>query len=140
MLIPVAVDLLMDGILVGLGASIGFTEALILTIALTIEVLFLGVSLAASLRQSGLSAGRSVTVVAGVAAMMAIGAVGGAILLGGASPAVMAVALAFGAAALLYLAVEELIVEAHEQADTPLLTSLFFVGFILIYVLGEVAG
>lgn len=45
MLVPVAVDLFMDGILVGRGASLGFTEAVILTVALTIEVLFLGISL-----------------------------------------------------------------------------------------------
>lgn len=139
MLIPVAVDLLMDGVLVGLGASLGFTQALILTIALTIEVLFLGISLSASLRQAGQSVGRSIMWTAAVAVMMLVGAIGGALVLGGASPQVLAAALAFGAAALLYLAVEELMIEAHENAETPWLTSLFFIGFILIYVLGAVA-
>lgn len=139
MLVPVAVDLLMDGMLIGLGAKLGFTQALILTIALTIEVLFLGISLSASLRQAGQSVGRSVAWTAGVSMMMLVGAVGGAILLGGASPQVLAAVLAFGAAALLYLAVEELMVEAHENAETPWLTSLFFVGFTIIYVLGAVA-
>jgi ZIP family zinc transporter len=62
------------------------------------------------------------------------------LLLGGASKAVMAFALAFGAAALLYLAVEELLLEAHENAETPLLTAMFFVGFIVIYVLSEVGS
>lgn len=140
MLIPVAVDLLMDGVLVGMGASLGFAQALILTIALTIEVLFLGVSLTASLRSAGQGAARSVGVVSVVAMTMAVGAIGGALLLTGASPQVMAAALAFGAAALLYLAVEELMLEAHEHAETPWLTALFFVGFVLIYVLGEVAA
>lgn len=139
MLVPVAVDLLMDGILVGLGASLGFTQALILTIALTIEVLFLGISLSASLRQAGQSVTRSIMWTAAVALMMLVGAIGGALVLGGASPQVLAAALAFGAAALLYLAVEELMSEAHENAETPWLTSLFFIGFILIYVLGAVA-
>ena len=139
MLIPVGVDLLMDGMLVGLGASLGFTQALILTIALTIEVLFLGISLSASLRQAGQSSRNAVLWTAGVAAMMLIGALGGVLVLGGASPQVLAAALAFGAAALLYLAVEELMIEAHENAETPWLTSLFFVGFIVIYVLGAVA-
>lgn len=72
--------------------------------------------------------------------MMLVGAVGGAVLLGGASAQVLAAVLAFGAAAVLYLAVEELMIEAHENAETPWLTSLLFVGFALIYVLGEVAG
>lgn len=136
MLIPIAVDLLMDGMLIGLGASLGFTQALILTIALTIEVLFLGISLSASLRESGQSAGRAVAWTAAVSSTMLIGAVGGAILLAGASPQVMAAVLAFGAAALLYLTVEELMVEAHENAESPGLTALFFVGFTVIYVMG----
>lgn len=140
MLVPVAVDLLMDGMLIGLGASLGFTQALILTIALTIEVLFLGISLSASLRKAGQSTGASVAWTAGVALMMLVGALGGALLLGGASPQVLAAVLAFGAAALLYLAVEELMIEAHENAETPWLTALFFVGFTVIYVLGAVAG
>jgi ZIP family zinc transporter len=75
-----------------------------------------------------------------VAGTMAVGALRGALLLAGASPSVMAAALAFRAAALLYLAVEELMIEAHEHAETPWLTALFFVGFVLIYVLAEVAG
>jgi ZIP family zinc transporter len=48
--------------------------------------------------------------------------------------------LAFGAAALLYLAVEELLVEAHEQAETTLSAAMFFTGFLTIYVLGELGG
>ena len=48
--------------------------------------------------------------------------------------------LAFGAAALLYLVVEELLVEAHEQAETPLLAVLFFAGFLGIYLLAGLGG
>jgi len=65
----------------------------------------------------------------------AVGAVGGAALLGGAGATVLAAVLAFGAAALLYLVVEELLVEAHEQTDTPLLAGMFFLGFIGLYLL-----
>lgn len=60
MLIPVAVDLLMDGMLIGLGATLGPVQAIILTIALTIEVLFLGISLSASLRKAGQTTARSI--------------------------------------------------------------------------------
>lgn len=140
MLIPVAVDLLMDGVLVGLGASLGMTQAIILTVALTLEVLFLGVSLVAVLREGGQTPGRAVLWCFLVSLSMVVGAFGGVLLLGGASKAVMAFALAFGAAALLYLAVEELLLEAHENAETPLLTAMFFVGFIVIYVLSEVGS
>ncbi len=57
-------------------------------------------------------------------------------MLGDASDAVLAGVLAFGAAALLFLVTEELLVEAHEREDTPDLASMFFLGFIVIYALG----
>lgn len=140
MLVPIAVDLLMDGMRIGLGASLGFAQALILTIALTIEVLFPGISLSAALRSAGQTVGRSVMWTAAVSCMMLVGAVGGSLALRGASPQVLAAVLAFVAAALLYLAVEELMIEAHDNAETPWLTALFFVGFTLIHVLGDVAA
>ncbi len=37
--------------------------------------------------------------------------------------------------ALLYLVTEELLVDAHEANDTPLLTAMFFVGFLALFVL-----
>ncbi len=42
--------------------------------------------------------------------------------------------LAFGVAILLYLIVEELLIEAHKQAlDSELSTSLYFLGFFALY-------
>mgnify|MGYP000915348757 CR=1 FL=1 len=57
------------------------------------------------------------------------------LLLGGVGTAAMAAVLAFGAAALLYLVVEELLVEAHEERETVTLGAMFFLGFLVIYVL-----
>ena len=48
----------------------------------------------------------------------------------------LAITLAFGAAALLFLVTEELLVEAHQEPETPLLTATFFVGFLLMLLLG----
>lgn len=131
----VGVDLLLDGLLVGLGSALGAKQGLILTIALTIEVLFVGLSVTVTLLADGKSRATAVLTAAGLAIAIAIGALGGAALLNGAGSAVLAFVLAFGAAALLYLVVEELLTEAHEQAETALLTAMFFVGFIVIYVL-----
>jgi ZIP family zinc transporter len=39
-------------------------------------------------------------------------------------------------AALLYLVTEELLVEAHEVAETPWAAAMFFAGFLLFLVLG----
>lgn len=140
LLAAVGIDLLIDGLLVGLGVTLGSTQGLILTIALTIEILFLGLSLAAELTDTGLSKARAALVCTGLGLATAVGAIGGAALLGGAGKPVLAAVLAFGAAALLYLAVEELLVEAHEQAETTLSAAMFFAGFLTIYVLGELGG
>lgn len=43
--------------------------------------------------------------------------------------------IAFGAPALLFLVTEELLDEAHEVPETPLLTSMFFVGFLAILLM-----
>lgn len=140
LLVAVAIDLLIDGLLVGLGTRLGPTQALIITIALTLEILFLSLSLVAELTERGLSAKHATAVCIGLGLVTAVGAVGAAALLAGVGAAVLAFVLAFGAAALLYLAVEELIVEAHDQAETTFLSAMLFVGFLCIYVLGEFAS
>lgn len=52
-------------------------------------------------------------------------------------PVVITGFLSFGLMALLYLVTEELLVEAHEKPDTPLISSMFFVGFLGLLVLEE---
>lgn len=83
---------------------------------------------------------RATAVCTALGLVTAVGAVGAAALLAGVGAAVLAFVLAFGAAALLYLAVEELLVEAHDQAETTLLSAMLFGGFLCIYVLGELAA
>lgn len=46
--------------------------------------------------------------------------------------------LSFATVALLYLVTEELLTEAHEQPDTPLLTTMFFVGFLSLLLLSMI--
>ncbi|UKA56717.1 ZIP family metal transporter (plasmid) [Arthrobacter sp. FW305-BF8] len=136
LLVAVGIDLLLDGLLVGLGTVLGARQALILTIALTIEILFLALSLTVGLKGRGLSGVRAGSISSALGLLTAVGAVGGAFFLGGASGEVLALVLAFGAATLLYLTVEELLTEAHEQEETVLLGATFFLGFLVIYVLG----
>ena len=45
--------------------------------------------------------------------------------------------LTFGLMALLYLVTEELLVEAHEKPDSPLISAMFFVGFLGLLLLDE---
>jgi len=56
LLAAVAIDLLIDGLLVGLGATLGSRQGLVITIALTLEILFLAVSVASAC-STGTSAG-----------------------------------------------------------------------------------
>jgi ZIP family zinc transporter len=53
----------------------------------------------------------------------------------GVTGAPIAVILAFGSAALLYLVTEELLVKAQKVPETPTSTTLFFVGFLAIFLL-----
>ncbi|BBY31516.1 ZIP family metal transporter [Mycolicibacterium sediminis] len=140
LLVAVAIDLLIDGLLVGLGTRLGSAQALIITIALTLEILFLSLSLVAELTDRGLTAIRASAVCTGLGSITAVGAVGAAALLADVDQTVLAFVLAFGAAALLYLAVEELIVEAHDQAETTFFSAMLFLGFLCIYVLGELVA
>jgi ZIP family zinc transporter len=73
--------------------------------------------------------------VAGLGLLALVGAVAGSLLLGNLSGGALDVVLAFGVAALLYLVTEELLVEAHEREDTPWVTALFFIGFLVLFVL-----
>lgn len=135
LLVAIAIDLVIDGLLVGIGAALGEGQGRILTLALTLEVLFLGLSLAIQLGARGVRPLKATAVTACVSLAIAVGAIGGAAALANASHGVLAGVLAFGAAALLYLVTEELLVEAHEGAETSVLTAMFFVGFLAVYVL-----
>src|SRR6185437_16083330 len=109
LLAAVGIDLVLDGLLVGLGVTLGSRQGAILTIALTIEILFLGLSVTTELSEAGQPKARAVVVFTLLGLLTALGAVGGALALGGASKPILAAVLAFGAAALLYLVVEELL-------------------------------
>jgi zinc transporter, ZIP family len=140
MLAAMAIDLLLDGVLIGLAARLGPTQGLVMTVALTLEILFLGLSLIGELTEGGLSKVQAVLVSSSLGLVTAVGAIGGAALLHDVSPEVMSAVLAFGAAALLYLVVEELLVEAHEEKESVALGAMFFLGFLAIYILSSLGG
>ncbi|WP_415784173.1 hypothetical protein [Deinococcus saxicola] len=93
-----------------------------------------GLSVAATLGQRGASRGRSILTVSSLSLLMIAGATLGGTLLQGLSGLALAIVLSFGAAALLYLVTEELLVEAHEVKETPWINSAFFLGFTALYL------
>lgn len=135
LLVTVAVDLVVDGLLVGIGFAAGGETGVLITIALTLEVLFLGLSVAASLATAGTPRARVIATMTGLSLVLGVSATAGVLLLGGISGGLEAGILAFGAAALLYLVTEELLIEAHEVKETPMATALFFAGFLLLFIL-----
>lgn len=135
-LVAVGIDLFIDGFLIGVGFLAGEKQGLLLTFALTLEVLFLGLSVAALLGRAGSGAGTIVFATAGLSLLTAVGAVASALLGPILSPTALVGVLSFGCAALLYLVTEELLVDAHEATpDSSWRTAMFFVGFLLVIVL-----
>jgi ZIP family zinc transporter len=133
------VDLAVDGMVLGIGFAAGAKAGILLTVALTLEVLFLGLTVAHAL---GGGAGKRLKAVAATAALMlalplgAFAAAPLAHLPGG----VVAGFLAFGLMALLFLVTEELLVEAHKTPDSPWITGLFFAGFLAVLLLDHLIG
>lgn len=139
LLVAIGIDIFIDGLLLGIGFAAGAKEGTLLAIALTIELLSLGLATAVELRQDGHGKGRAVAIVAGTSLMLLIGAGIGTTVLRGATGNLLEIVLSFGLAALLFLVTEELLTEAHEEPETPLMTLAFFVGFLLFLLLGMVA-
>ena len=131
------IDVLIDGFVVSLGFIAGAGQGLLLTVALSIELLFLGLTVALALGSAGNSGMRVVLSTAGIALLLPVGAAAGMFLFQGLAQAWLTGFFAFGLVALLYLVTEELLVEAHEKADTPVATAVFFVGFFLLILLDE---
>lgn len=133
MVIAVGVDLLIDGFLIGFGFAAGARTGVLLTFALSLEVLFLGLS------TTGAKPARTMIRMGGYSLALIVGAAGSAGLSQYMSDQMMEAALAFGAAALIYLVTEELLVEAHEVRETPLSAALFSAGFLTIMIVDMVA-
>lgn len=138
-LVVLGVDLFIDGLLVGAGAVVSTGTAIVVTIALTLEVLFLGVATSLQLTAAGVARNRAALITSSLTVLIGIGALLGALVLPRAGSATLTVVLALAAAALLWLVVEELLVEAHETPHRPWMAVMFFVGFLTIYCLEVLA-
>ncbi|MEF8789501.1 MAG: hypothetical protein V5A61_05200 [Haloarculaceae archaeon] len=134
LLITVGIDMIIDGVLIGVTFLDNPDTGVIIAVALAIEVLFLGVAGVVALpRELGVARKLAVPTVFGL--LLAAGVTGGVLALEGVTGAPVAIILAFGSAALLYLVTEELLVKAGRVPETPVSTTLFFVGFLAIFLL-----
>lgn len=123
------VDVAVDGFIIGAGFAAGGETGTILAVGLSVELLFLGLALT-----SDQVSGRQIVAVSGGLGVTVLTcAVLGSLLLSGASHAVLGAALAFSAAALLYLVTEELLMEAHTVQEKPVATLVLFAGFLTFW-------
>ncbi len=113
-----AIDTALDGTIIGMGFAMGPGVGAILALALGLELFSLTLSVGSSFRQEGGTRWISVAVTSGISLLLVAGAAGGTLLLRNASAGVLAALLSFGAAALLYLVTEELLVETRVGEET----------------------
>ncbi len=136
LLIAIGVDIFIDGLLLGIAFHAGSTEGTLLAIALSLELLSLGIATVIELGNNKVSRKKSIGLIIALASVFFISAVLGATLLNNLSHDVMDIVLSFGLSALLFLVTEELLKEAHEEKETIWHTSAFFGGFLLFMILG----
>lgn len=130
-----AVDTLIDGAIISAGFLSAQRLGALLAVALAIELFFLTLSVGAEFHKTPSRRWQALAVTTGIALLLVIGAAGAFLALRGASEATVAVVLAFGAAALIYLIAEELLVESIEAEATLLVTAMLFAGFAALLAL-----
>jgi ZIP family zinc transporter len=136
LLAAIGLDLAIDGLVLGLAFIAGEKAGTLLAVALTLEVLFLALTLTNDLAGRYRKA-KAIGLTCALAVLVPIGALIAqpvALL----SPIWITGFLSFGLMALLYLVTEELLVEAHEKPDSPLISAMFFVGFLILLLIEEI--
>jgi ZIP family zinc transporter len=136
LLIAIAVDIFIDGLLLGIGFTAGNTEGILLAIALSLELLSLGMATATELGENNISKKKSIITISILSMVFFISAVLGATLLHTLSHKALEIVFSFGLSALLFLVTEELLTEAHQEKETVWHSTVFFGGFLLFVILG----
>lgn len=138
LVVTVVVDILIDGVLIGLSAALGSGTGLLFAIALAPEMGLLGLTAADALKQRW-PARQILGTAGGIgAAITGAGALGWAIA--ATNAAAVTVVLGVGASVIIYLIMEELLREAHETDTGPLEVAVLFGCFLPLFLAGIAAG
>jgi len=137
--IAVAVDGALDGLLVGIASQASGLEGnggIVMAVAISVEMLFVGITTAGSMRSSKGSLPLKVFVSIFLPLCIIAGGIGGAVVadsLQSHLPVYKGV-VGFGTAALLFLVTEDLLLEAHEEGESHWwIDMFFFLGFIVTF-------
>ena len=124
LLSAVSIDIFIDGLLIGIALIVGMYEGGLIAVGLAIEIFFLGLAVSHALRlRSTLSRWLNIVV---LAMIPLFGALIGRYVFSDLPVVWLDGVLSLGIAALLYLALEELLLEAHENYNGYGVNLLFF--------------
>lgn len=135
-LVAIGVDVFIDGLLLGIGFATGEKAGVLLAVAIALEMFSMGIATSMQMQEDGLSKGASIKHIVLLSSLFLVSATLGGTLLQHLQNYWMELVLSFGLSALLYLVVEELLVEAHSEEDSPLYTGTFFLDFLIFLILG----
>ena len=116
-LAAIAVDAFMDGFLLGITGVAGKGAAIIMAGSLSVEMAFVGLTLATACH--GMPYSKAIPAALTGPVVLLFGALVGGLVTGSIAndPALMAGIMGFGTSALLFMVAEELLLEAHEDDD-----------------------
>ena len=129
LIIAGVIDLFIDGILIGVSFIAGEDSGVLIAISLSFCAFFLTATILSRMKSLHNSSISRVVILILVALALPIGAFVGTEVIHLLPTEYFVEVLAFGAAALLFLGIEELLKEAHKVEDTHLTPVLFFIGF-----------
>jgi zinc transporter, ZIP family len=128
-----AVDTLMDGAIISAGFSAAQKQlGPLLAAALGMELFFLTLSVGSEFQKHKSKRWQGLIVTVLISLLLLLGAVAAFFLLKDVPETTLATFLAFGAAALIYLIAEELLVEAIEAEESLFSTAMLFTGFLVV--------
>jgi ZIP family zinc transporter len=127
-------DTFIDGAIIGAGFSASRELGLLLTAALGLELFFVTLSVGSELHRTKSRRLAGILTTSGIALLLPIGAGAQHLVFHDASQTTIATVLSFGAAALIYLVAEELLVESIEAEESLLSTAMLYAGFVTILV------
>ncbi|WP_420421372.1 ZIP family metal transporter [Simkania sp.] len=134
LLIGSALDLFLDGLLIGVSFLAGMSGGILIAISLSFCAFFLVLALSSRLRKSEFHKKHQYTLIILITILLPIGALVGSSIISHMPAQVLTETLAFGVAALLFLGIEELIAEAHKVHDNFWILGSFFLGFLVIII------
>ena len=129
----IGIDLFLDGLLIGVAFIAGETAGALVAISLSACAFFLAFALMGKLGRLKLAPKWGLMIA--LALLIPIGALVGQTLLITLPSTWFYEILAFGIAALLFLALEELFLDAHEEIHGGWICSAFFLGFLAILLM-----